>query len=965
MSRSEARTAARKYWWVNQGRGYKAQRERGYIWAPKLNSQGRQLHHWTNVRTVSQGDVLLHYANGAIRALGQAEEDAREAERPDGLPKGAWDKDGYLARVRMRDLDDPIQLKDIPSELRAGRKGGPFNNARGVNQGYLFPLGDDHADLIRRHFLERWPSKSPWGRMTEDAELDRHQLALMRAEFLARTPGFQAFHPPRGPYRYWERDYKDETSRRVRSELVPLLREAPVDRAVASQVIKTTQSILKDRLDSTGAPQNLISWRYYDFLAKLRDEQESRFAHLLRALLLGTKDSSDRVEQFNREFVELYRVAAGERPGAAITRSFPTLFLMLNDPGKEMFIRTRLFNRLAKKLTGNNLFTGQPLDAESYRRAITFARNVKAALANWGWNPVDMIDVQSFLWVSGTPSFQAQTSSWIFQVNPKYFDIEGALRSGNRFGTYNVAQHRGKIAPGDRIYFWVSGQNSGIVGTGTVIEPPAERQDFAWERSFYRDDVRRFEQPRIAVRFEVGGALSKRLKRAALMEDATLKNLAILRAPQGTNYSLTTEESDAIEQLLGKVRTPDNDGAVPGTSDEPVGFDDLMSRFTQAGLYFPTEAVSNYLLALQTKGFVILTGISGTGKTKLAMQVSRSLAAGHASKCDDYLCVVAVRPDWTDNRGLIGWHNPITNTYVLTPALKFLLRAQDEIKAARAEGRAPRPYFLVLDEMNIARVEHYLSDFLSCLESGMPLQLHDEAGLGVPKELWIPYNVFITGTVNVDETTYNFSPKVLDRAFTIELNRVDLRQLGQPSHAAADDHVMYLRELVPMLQEHERERHGATHDDWQEFIARADGKLAEVVTDLNERLTTENRHFGYRVATEIARFTNLAAKQAGDRKETLWAALDLALMEKVLPKFHGTQQELEGVLRELFSFSVDGSSPAAGHNVEEEWDIVGNELRPLASTNVAVDAPRLPRMALKVRRMIRRLKRQGFTSFIE
>ena len=797
-------------------------------------------------------------------------------------------------------------------------------------------------------------------------DCDTDELVVLRKRFLERTPGFEAFDPPRGPYRYWERDYKDETSRRVQNELVPLLRKAPVDRAGASKVIETIQSILKDRLDSTGAPQNLISWRYYDFLGKLRDGQESRFVALLRTLLLGAGDSPDRVEEFNREFVELYRRAVGQQPGPAATRSIPSLFLMLHDPTEEIFIRTRLFNRLAKQLTGNSLFTGQPLDAESYRRAVAFAHSVKAALADWGWKPVDMIDVQSFLWVSGTQSFHPQTSSWIFQANPKLFDIEGALCSGKRFGTYSVTQHRHKIASGDRIFFWVSGQDSGIVGTGTVIEPPAERQDFAWERSFYRDGADSFGQPHIAVRYEIGGSLSSRLPKAELMEHATLQNLTILRAPQGTNYSLTTEESDAIEELLAKVRPRDNGGATPEASDEPVGFEDLMSRFTAAGLYFPTETVSNYLLALQTKGFVILTGISGTGKTKLAMHVAQSLAAGRAAERDEHLCVVAVRPDWTDNRGLIGWHNPITTKYVLTPTLKLLLRAQDEVKAARAERRAPRPFFLVLDEMNIARAEYYFSDFLSCLESGMPLQLHDVTGLDVPRQLRIPYNVFITGTVNVDETTYNFSPKVLDRAFTIELNRVDLGQLGKPSHVDDNDHVLYLRDLLPMLPENAREMHGATDADWREFLARTDGKFAQVVIDLNERLTTENRHFGYRVATEIARFTNLAGKQAGEEEKTLWAALDLALKEKVLPKFHGTQQELEGVLRDLFAFSVDGSTPALGSDIEEQWRVVGNELHPLVSANVPEGAsPRLPRMALKVRRMIRRLRRQGFTSFIE
>ena len=1112
MNRSEAVEASRKYWWVNQGRAYTPQRDGGYIWAPQRSRGGTTFAHHRNVGLVSRGDVVLHYAKGTIRALGRVRADGGEGERPEGLSGDSWAKEGYLAAIEYLDLDNPIHLNEVDVAMRTSAEGGPFDVNGAVKQGYLFPLDDDLADQIRSQFLERWPGNSHWGGVTDTPALDPHQLDLLRTTFLARTPGFETFDPPRGPYRYWERDYKDETSNRVRNELVPLIREAPVDRANASEIIRTTQSIFKDRLASTGAPQNLISWRYYDFLAKLSDQQESRFAEMLRTLLLGTKDSSDRVEQFNHEFVELYRVAAGERPGAAITRSLPTLFLMLHNPSEEIFIRTRLFNRLSKKLTGNGLFTGKPLDAESYRRTVTFAHSVKTALADWGWKPVDMIDVQSFLWVSGTLSFQAQTSSWIFQANPKFYDIEGALRAGHRFGTYTVAQHRNKIRCGDRIYFWVSGKDSGIVGTGTVIEPPAKRQDFEWERPFYREDANRFAQSHIAVQFEVGGTISKRLTKAELMEDATLQNLTILRAPQGTNYSLTKEESDAIERLLRKMTTPEYFKIAPGKGAEfweqcltagimcvgwdelgdlrsyesveslraameehygadmknhaptiartanrlwdfrnlqpgdrivanrgtsevlgvgdvgkagyrwmperdpfrnvvevnwdtsaagaipdqgapwrqtivkitpelydsivsgvwPVeqgeGFEGLMSRFREAGLYFPAETVSNYLLALQAKGFVILTGISGTGKTGLAMHVARSFGAAVSGGTDDHLCLVPVRPDWTDNRGLLGWQNPITGKYVLTPALKFLLRAQAEVEGAQAKGRAPHPYFLVLDEMNIARVEYYFSDFLSCLESGMPLNLHDETSpdVMVPSELPIPHNVFITGTVNVDETTYTFSPKVLDRAFTIELNRVDLNQLGQPNLTASDKTPLYLRNLLPMIQDNRGEKRGATNLDWNEFKALQGGTLADVVDALNRMLTEENRHFGYRVATEIARFTNLAARQAGDDEENLWYALDLALMEKVLPKFHGTQQELEGILEKLFRFAITGSRSEQGSNIAEQWDIVGDELRPLVSANWdSSSLPRLPLMALKTLRMIRRLRQQGFTSFIQ
>lgn len=145
----------RRCWWVNQGP------ERRYIWAPKRHDNGRRFRYWTNVRSVSQGDVLLHYTKGAIRAFGQAEEDGRDAERPEGHhPQGIV---GYCARVSLWNLAEPIRLMEIPSELRPGRKGGPFNRVHGVNRGFVFPLGNDLADQIRRRFRGRWPTRSPWG----------------------------------------------------------------------------------------------------------------------------------------------------------------------------------------------------------------------------------------------------------------------------------------------------------------------------------------------------------------------------------------------------------------------------------------------------------------------------------------------------------------------------------------------------------------------------------------------------------------------------------------------------------------------------------------------------------------------------------------------------------------------------------------------------------------------------------
>jgi hypothetical protein len=335
----------------------------------------------------------------------------------------------------------------------------------------------------------------------------------------------------------------------------------------------------------------------------------------------------------------------------------------------------------------------------------------------------------------------------------------------------------------------------------------------------------------------------------------------------------------------------------------------------------------------------------------------------------DNKTLVAVRPDWTDPRGLLGHYNPLTRRYIKTPFLECLLAAARECQEAKAEERTPRPFFIILDELNLARVEHYFSDFLSCLESGEPLHLHGEGegdmplatedGLPVPRSLKVPPNVFFTGTVNVDETTFTFSPKVLDRAFVIEFNGVDLRTYGE--EVEQEDATSFrLTRLTEGLNHPSRVHEG----DWREAGLLAEGRLRERIIQLHELLAAEQRHFGYRVANEMARYLCLAAQQTEGGEESLRTALDLVILSKVLCRLHGTQQELEGCLHRLFAFMVHGDTPPKGNPPRlEDWEWRREGL--VRASEGAPAIPHFPRSAAKVWRMLRRLRQQGFTSFIE
>lgn len=332
--------------------------------------------------------------------------------------------------------------------------------------------------------------------------------------------------------------------------------------------------------------------------------------------------------------------------------------------------------------------------------------------------------------------------------------------------------------------------------------------------------------------------------------------------------------------------------------------------------------------------------------------------------------IVAVRPDWTDHRGLLGSYNPLTRAYLSTPFLQLLLRASEECRQAARDNREPMPFFLVLDEMNLARVEHYFADFLSALESAQPLQLHDVPALEegesdsedeettIPQQLEIPENLFFLGTVNVDETTYLFSPKVLDRAFTIELNAVDLGGLGSGFPKGGDlDLVGWNGRLDPPVK--------PSREHWQWLREQEEGVLEKQITALHRILARRNRHFGYRVATEIARFVQLAVEQAENPVIAAGAALDLAVLQKVLVKLHGTRHELAVLLDELLVFALVGLHDDPARRELTAWRYLPDQelVQPIDESEDYGAA--LPRSAAKLWRMRARLQEAGFASWIE
>jgi len=292
-------------------------------------------------------------------------------------------------------------------------------------------------------------------------------------------------------------------------------------------------------------------------------------------------------------------------------------------------------------------------------------------------------------------------------------------------------------------------------------------------------------------------------------------------------------------------------------------FEDIKQQVAELGLRIDERLLRRYHLGLETRKFVILSGGSGTGKTWLTKAYAEARNA-------EYL-LVPVAPNWTTNEDLLGYFNPIDQKYHDTEFSRFLEAAAREYKQAKEEVRPPKRYHLVLDEMNLARVEYYFAKFLSAMEVRMRegtarIDLGSNEGI-VKKEVLLTPNLYFIGTVNVDETTHGFADKVYDRAQLIELT-VDRQQLKD-----------FLKEK-------------ACDSDCANVLMEVWGAVHSVAP------------FAFRVMDEIVTYV----KKADEKLSVPWKeALDEQLLQKVLPKFKGVDSRVGEALKEFLKIAENNT----------------------------------------------------------
>lgn len=880
-------------------------------------------------------------------------------------------------------------------------------------------------------------------------------------ELLKTFKDFESFQNPGTEYLEEERNYKLTASKRMQA----LFEQEQVSGELEAGNIPALKTRMLELVKYHGYA-NLVSWRDYDMAFKQ---------------LLAGDVSDDRIKQFFAAVMDIYDAqksiddTADRIADALLGADAPyfkshmwtciSYFCTMLVPDRYMFVKPRISDRFFK-------FIGHP-----YRRPILFTgtayadylqqcEQIAAEFQHKGLPLNDMIDLQSVMWIVDGYELEDE----LVQQNEQAVESH-PVRERIRLAVEALQAQFPEGVTSDDICSYLD-----------ATQPRSDGR--AWAKNMV-----------IPGDYAVWADTQAACNPSSANIPNYPKFLVCVNRDKPYRYRLRT-------------------GGFEPSTVAPRSAKSIGAFFAERGLWIPEETITNYALSLITKPFVILTGISGTGKTKIAQvfaefmcpdevqaspmlpattdssftvrpaplltygymnvkqdiqellevpakgssisikvttpdsalhdvtltnigfsnpeastqvrlfikkelkawikqnasedalirfeKVPTGLSVGLVSgqrilaKSDRY-AFISVRPDWTDNRGLLGYYNPLTEEYVATELLRLMLRAA---------GDPTRPYFVILDEMNLAKVEHYFSDFLSCLESRRlgengivqegillhdriePIQFADESGhlYEIPRKLNIPLNLYFTGTVNIDETTYMFSPKVLDRANVLEFNHVDLDRYGGVGTAEESAASFFRLSAGPLL--------GMPAIPTKATYEQQSLSCRQVLAELNRLLTAYNLHFGYRVANEIALYLQNARELIGSSAEAV--ALDLQILQKVLPKLHGSRAKLEKPLQQLLAYLVTGSelSPDQALNwfrnqekylettpeqhlaVRKEVAVTPTPMNSESEGTVATmhhtipsatstrQPARFPRAAAKVYRMLQALREQGYASFI-
>lgn len=325
-------------------------------------------------------------------------------------------------------------------------------------------------------------------------------------------------------------------------------------------------------------------------------------------------------------------------------------------------------------------------------------------------------------------------------------------------------------------------------------------------------------------------------------------------------------------------------------------------------LFYNPQDITNFHTAIKTGSLVILSGMSGTGKSALVDAYAKALGIKN-------VLIIPVRPSWNDDSDLLGYVDLIHMVY--RPSDTGFI---NKIVEASREQNKDKLYLICLDEMNLARVEHYFSQFLSILEKPVgsrELVLYDEQYAGqlynsskYPQSILIGDNVKFIGTVNIDESTYHFSDKVLDRANVITLDVLDY---SKPDSWKI---IKYMKANTPEW----------TNEDFSKLIKKDDVQLEhqvrirELLWQMHKLLHGINANLGVgpRIVKSIESYLRNLPELQTDYALSIGEGLDYQISQRILTKIRGPEEQLKGI------FLSDAQKPNALVTLLDSFSDISN-----------------------------------------
>lgn len=433
----------------------------------------------------------------------------------------------------------------------------------------------------------------------------------------------------------------------------------------------------------------------------------------------------------------------------------------------------------------------------------------------------------------------------------------------------------------------------------------------------------------------------------------------------------------------GEIKISPNSVYFMRIGDEKIGEDFSRTRtprLHQIPYNSPdSEYIISYLTALRTKPFMLLAGISGTGKSRIVRKLAQATTTQQYDNDDDRwkdnrpenFELIQVKPNWHNSMDVVGFYSNISKKYEYTPFVEFIVKAWQH---------KDTPYFLCLDEMNLAPVEEYFAEFLSAIESRSTdengeyitdpiIKPFKEFGKDVcedmlkhllgeahhtesnplaeqftKKGLTLPPNLMVMGTVNMDETTFSFSRKVLDRAMSMEMNEVDYDKFL----SGESEQFPLLKDINDLLVKRPQ-----LASEVKEEIDSA--KVIGYLKDVNNLLDGTPFKLGYRAANEAMLYVAASRDFAGE-KFSIEKALDEFTLMKILSRIEGDDNRLTVDENDLVLETIGKDSITdAG---EDRINLL-NCLRAIVRENIGSNTE----TEKKINIMYRTLEREHFVSY--